>query len=95
MTLNFITPSPGQTLGQSDPGSKISMLDAQNIISSEENLERSKRVLFDAWLLQLETNAMNEVVETNTVKQLKKLYRENNYDKVQKLMAALRSKWHV
>lgn len=40
-----------------------------------------------------EMNIHSDQVETNTVKQLKQLFKNNNVDEMQKKMKALRSKW--
>jgi hypothetical protein len=58
--------------------------EAKNILHRQESLEQAQCVLRDAWLLHLESNTMNDVVETNTIKKLQKLYQEKNFSQVMK-----------
>lgn len=55
--------------------------------------KQSVEILESAWLLHQEMNIATDQVETNTVKQLKSLFRKNRVDEMQQKMKALRSKW--
>ena len=56
-------------------------------------LQQARGLLDNAWLMFQEMNIVTDPVETNTLKQLSILFKNNNMSDMQKKMNIIRSKW--
>jgi len=54
---------------------------------------QSKMVLESAWLLFQEANTLTDPLDTNTVKSLARMFKNNQMGELQKKMRIIRSKW--